>query len=116
VFPVPSAIVELADRHRLVVTVEDGGGHGGFGSAVAAALRDAELDVPLRTVALPQEFLDHGARADLLATFGLTAQDVARRVTEWAAALPADPAVLSPETGTATATDTEQSMERPRRD
>jgi 1-deoxy-D-xylulose-5-phosphate synthase len=105
VFPVPSAIVELADRHRLVVTVEDGGGHGGFGSAVAAALRDAELDVPLRTLALPQEFLEHGSRGDLLASVGLTAQDVARRVTEWAAALPGDPA-----------TDTEESMERPRRD
>src|SRR5581483_5600737 len=29
VFPVPPAIVDLARRHRLVVTVEDGGGHGG---------------------------------------------------------------------------------------
>jgi 1-deoxy-D-xylulose-5-phosphate synthase len=105
VFPVPPAIVDLARRHRLVVTVEDGGGHGGFGSAVAAALRDAEMDVPLRTVALPQEFLEHGSRGDLLASVGLTAQDVARRVTEWAAALPGE-----------LATDTEESMERPRRD
>ena len=91
VIPVPAAIVELAGRHRLVVTVEDSGGHGGFGSAVAGALRDAELDVPLRTIALPQEFLDHGSRGDLLAAAGLTAQDVARRVTEWAAALPSEP-------------------------
>jgi 1-deoxy-D-xylulose-5-phosphate synthase len=112
VFPVPSAIVELADRHRLVITVEDGGGHGGFGSAVAAALRDADLDVPLRTVALPQRFLDHGSRADLLADFGLTAQDVARRVTEWAAALPAElsdePAELSD--------DPAETIEHPSRD
>jgi len=90
VLPVPSAIVELARWHRLVVTIEDGGGHGGFGSAVAAALRDAELDVPLRTCALPQKFLEHGSRSDVLASAGLTAQDVARQVTGWVAALPAE--------------------------
>jgi 1-deoxy-D-xylulose-5-phosphate synthase len=88
VLPVPGALVDLARDHRLVVTVSDCGRHGGFGSAVAAALRDAECDVPLRDLALPQRFLDHGSRADVLHAAGLTAQDVARRVTEWAAALP----------------------------
>ena len=84
VLPVPDALVGLAAGHRLVVTVEDSGRHGGFGSALADALRAAECDVPLRDLALPQQFLEHGNRADLLADLGLTAQDVARRVTEWA--------------------------------
>jgi 1-deoxy-D-xylulose-5-phosphate synthase len=88
VLPVPDALVELAAAHQLVVTVTDSGRHGGFGSALADALRSAECDVPLRDLALPQEFLDHGNRADVLAASGLTVQDVARRVTEWAAALP----------------------------
>jgi 1-deoxy-D-xylulose-5-phosphate synthase len=91
VLPVPRELVRMAGRHRLVVTVEDGGGHGGVGSAVATALRAAEVDVPLRDLALPQRFLDHGSRGDVLASVGLTAQDVARKVTEWAAALPAAP-------------------------
>ncbi|HEX4361335.1 MAG TPA: 1-deoxy-D-xylulose-5-phosphate synthase [Pseudonocardia sp.] len=90
VLPVAEALVTMAARHRLVVTVEDGGGHGGVGSAVAAALRAAEVDVPLRDLALPQRFFDHASRSDVLASVGLTAQDVARRVTEWAAALPAE--------------------------
>jgi len=90
VLPVSDALVTMAGRHRLVVTVEDGGGHGGIGSAVAAALRAAELDVPLRDLALPQRFFEHASRADVLASVGLTAQDVARRVTEWTAALPAE--------------------------
>ncbi|GAA0907991.1 1-deoxy-D-xylulose-5-phosphate synthase [Pseudonocardia zijingensis] len=89
VLPVPEALVDLARSHRLVVPVSDCGRHGGFGSALAAVLRDAECDVPLRDLALPQRFLDHGSRADVLHAAGLTAQDVARRVTEWAAALPA---------------------------
>jgi 1-deoxy-D-xylulose-5-phosphate synthase len=88
VLPVPAALVDLARAHDLVVTVADCGRHGGFGSALADVLRSAECDVPQRDVALPQEFLEHGNRADVLAAVGLTAQDVARRVTEWAAALP----------------------------
>jgi 1-deoxy-D-xylulose-5-phosphate synthase len=95
VLPVPEALVELAAGHRMVVTVEDGGGHGGVGSAIGAALRAAEVDVPLRTLALPQRFLDHGGRADVLASVGLTAQDVARNVTGWAAALPAEPGTVA---------------------
>jgi 1-deoxy-D-xylulose-5-phosphate synthase len=87
VLPVPDALVELARRHRLVVTVSDCGRHGGFGSAVAERLRAAECDVPVRDLAIPQRFLDHGSRDDVLAAIGLTAQGVSRRVTEWAVAL-----------------------------
>ncbi|EHR50542.1 1-deoxy-D-xylulose-5-phosphate synthase [Saccharomonospora marina XMU15] len=85
VLPVAPELVELAASHRLVVTVEDCGRHGGFGSALAAALRDADCDVPLRDLGVPQRFLQHGSREQVLAGVGLTAQDVARKVTEWAA-------------------------------
>jgi 1-deoxy-D-xylulose-5-phosphate synthase len=85
VTPVPAELVGLAARHRLVVTVEDGGRHGGFGWALAAAMRDAEVDVPVRDLGVPQQFQEHGTRAEVLADLGLTAQDVARKVTEWAA-------------------------------
>ncbi|MCW2721272.1 1-deoxy-D-xylulose-5-phosphate synthase [Pseudonocardia sp.] len=88
VLPVPGALVGMARAHRLVVTVSDSGRHGGFGSALSDVLRAAECDVPLRDLSIPQEFLDHGSRGDVLAKAGLTAQDVARRVTEWASALP----------------------------
>lgn len=90
--PVPAQLVEMAARHRMVVTIEDGGRHGGFGWALAAALRDAEVDVPLRDLGVPQQFHDHGTRAEVLAELGLTAQDVARRVTEWAAGRLGEPA------------------------
>ncbi|QFZ17586.1 1-deoxy-D-xylulose-5-phosphate synthase [Saccharothrix syringae] len=93
VFPVPDELVRMAARHRLVVTVEDGGRHGGFGWALAAALRDASVDVPLRDLGIPQEFHQHGERGEVLADLGLTAQDVARRITEWVAA--AQPAEMS---------------------
>ena len=91
VLPVPGVLVDMARAHRLVVTVSDSGRHGGFGSALSDTLRSAECDVPLRDLAIPQRFLEHGSRSDVLSAIGLTAQDVARRVTEWAAALSGDP-------------------------
>jgi 1-deoxy-D-xylulose-5-phosphate synthase len=87
VLPVPEVLARMAARHRLVVSLEDGGRHGGFGWSLAAALRDAELDVPLRDLGVPQRFLAHGSRDEVLADLGLTAQDVARAVTGWAAKL-----------------------------
>ena len=86
VLPVPAELTALAAEHELVVTVSDCGRHGGFGSALSDALRAAELDVRQRDLALPQRYLDHGSRDHVLASAGLTEQDVARQVTEWAAA------------------------------
>jgi 1-deoxy-D-xylulose-5-phosphate synthase len=85
ILPVPTELVELAGRHRLAVSVEDSGRHGGFGSALSGVLRDAGCDVPLRDIGVPQRFHSHASRGEVLAELGLTAQDVARRVTEWAA-------------------------------
>ncbi|MEU9105292.1 1-deoxy-D-xylulose-5-phosphate synthase [Streptomyces xanthophaeus] len=79
--PVDEALAPLADRHRVVVTVEDNGRTGGVGSAVAQALRDAGVDVPLRDFGIPQRFLDHASRKEVMAEIGLTAPDIARQVT-----------------------------------
>lgn len=88
VLPVPPVVVELARDHGLVVTLEDNGVHGGVGSAVSSALRRAEVDVPCRDVAMPQEFQDHASRGEVLTAVGLTDQHVARQITGWVAALP----------------------------
>jgi 1-deoxy-D-xylulose-5-phosphate synthase len=85
--PVPIELVGLARGHRLVVTVEDGVRAGGVGDAVAATLRDADVDVPVRDLGVPAGFHPHGSRAEILAALGLTAQDVARKVTEWVSRL-----------------------------
>jgi len=86
VLPVPEAVAELAAAHKLVVTIEDNGAHGGVGSAVSAALRRAEIDVPCRDAALPQQFFDHASRSEVLAEVGLTDRNIARQITGWIAA------------------------------
>jgi 1-deoxy-D-xylulose-5-phosphate synthase len=79
--PVPVELVGLAREHRLVVTIEDGV-RGGFGDAVATALRDADVATPVRDLAVPKDWHPHGSRGEIFADVGLTAQDVARDVVE----------------------------------
>jgi 1-deoxy-D-xylulose-5-phosphate synthase len=82
VCPVDDALVDLARSARLVVTIEDNGRAGGAGATLAAALRSAEVDVPVRDLGLDREFLAQGKRDGILAATGLSAQAVARRIVE----------------------------------
>jgi 1-deoxy-D-xylulose-5-phosphate synthase len=92
--PVDEAVLAAARQHRLVAVVEDNGRSGGFGDAVARLLRDAEIDVPVRTFGLDQEFLTHGSREEILEAAGLTPQHLARQLTE--AVARRTPATASP--------------------
>jgi 1-deoxy-D-xylulose-5-phosphate synthase len=83
--PLDDALAAAAARHGLVVTGEDNGRVGGFGDAVARLLRDHDIETPVRTFGLPQEFLTHGERADLLDQAGLASQHLARVITEMVA-------------------------------
>ncbi|MFE5614048.1 1-deoxy-D-xylulose-5-phosphate synthase [Streptomyces sp. NPDC056543] len=79
--PVDEALVPLAERHRLVAVVEDGIRTGGVGAAVGQALRDAGVDVPLRTFGIPDQFLGHAKRGEVLADLGLTPVEIAGRIS-----------------------------------
>ncbi|MEU8836275.1 1-deoxy-D-xylulose-5-phosphate synthase [Streptomyces sp. NBC_01707] len=79
--PVDEQLAPLAGQHRLVAVVEDNSRAGGVGSAVGQALRDAGVDVPLRTFGIPEQFLAHGKRAEVLADIGLTPVEIAGRIS-----------------------------------
>ncbi len=80
--PLDGALTDEAARYRVVAVVEDNGRVGAVGDAVARALRDADLDMPVRTFGVEQEFVDHAKRDAILARMGLTPQELARRLTE----------------------------------
>ena len=80
--PVDEAVIAAARQHRLVAVVEDNGRSGGFGDAVSRMLRDNDVDVPVRTFGLPQQFLTHGSRDQILEAAGLSPQHLARQLTE----------------------------------
>jgi 1-deoxy-D-xylulose-5-phosphate synthase len=80
--PLTRDLVDLARRARIVVVVEDGMRAGGVGSAVRDLLGASGADTPVRTFGVPERFLDHGKRADVLAECGLTPQDISRSIIE----------------------------------
>lgn len=80
--PLDPALVSEAARHSVVAVVEDNGRVGAVGDAVARALRDADLDIPVRTFGIEQRFLEHAKRDRILAQMGLDAQGLARKLTE----------------------------------
>ncbi|MFF4694678.1 1-deoxy-D-xylulose-5-phosphate synthase [Streptomyces chattanoogensis] len=79
--PVDPAIPELAAQHAMVAVVEDNSRTCGVGSAIGQALRDAEVDVPLRTFGIPEQFLPHAKRGELLADLGLTPAEIAGSIS-----------------------------------
>lgn len=78
--PVNPALVDLAAQHRLVVNVEDSMVAGGTGSALSQEMRRMRVQTPLMCFGIPQEFLAHASRNEVLAAHGLTGQDIAREV------------------------------------
>lgn len=75
-----AAIIEAAEGHDLLVTVEDNMVAGGAGSAVNEVLASRGLPVPVVNMGLPACFLEHGTRAELLAECGLDASGILHTV------------------------------------
>jgi 1-deoxy-D-xylulose-5-phosphate synthase len=80
VVPVPASIIEMAREHRLVISIEDGIRVGGVGTRIRQDLRSAGVDTAVDELGLPDQFLNHATREQILADAGLTAQDIARDV------------------------------------
>jgi 1-deoxy-D-xylulose-5-phosphate synthase len=91
-------IAYLARTHEALVTVEENVVAGGAGSAVAELLAAEKLAVPILHLGLPDEFIDHGDPAILLAHCGLDAKGIAASIVERfggrKSEAPAPPAVI----------------------
>jgi 1-deoxy-D-xylulose-5-phosphate synthase len=67
-----------------VVTVEEGVLMGGFGSAVLEAASDAGLDTShIHRLGIPDRFIEHGSRSELLADLGLDVPGIVRACRQW---------------------------------
>ena len=56
----------------MIITIEEGVINGGFGSAISEYLHDKSLDYHLVRMGVPDKFIQHGNREELLADIGLT--------------------------------------------
>ncbi|GAB2447259.1 1-deoxy-D-xylulose-5-phosphate synthase [Conyzicola lurida] len=78
VVPVPESIIAFSAEHRIVVSIEDGVRVAGIGTRIRQDLRAAGVDTAVTELGLPDEFLDHGTREQILERVGLTPQHIAR--------------------------------------
>lgn len=89
VIPVADSVVDLAATHAVVMTLEDGVVTGGVGSRVQQRLCDAGVTTPVLVRGVPDEFLPHASREQLIEQVGLDAQsltaDVVAEVLRWRA-------------------------------
>ncbi len=69
---------ELAHTHTRIFTIEEAVINGGLGSAVLEFMeRENICNVKVRCLGLPDEFIEHGAREELLRKYHLTPDEVA---------------------------------------
>jgi 1-deoxy-D-xylulose-5-phosphate synthase len=80
VVPVASSIVDFARDHRIVVSIEDGIRVGGVGTRIRQELRHAGVDTGVDELGLPDEFLEHDTRGNILARVGLTSDSIAAKI------------------------------------
>jgi len=73
-------LLQLARTHDALVTVEEGCLQGGAGSAVIEALQAAGMTLPVLTLGLPDEFIEHGDPGKLLAGLGLDAAGIEQSI------------------------------------
>lgn len=69
-------VQHLARDHRLLVTVEENTVMGGAGSAVNEALNELGITVRILNLGLPDQYIEHGLPADLLAGCGLNVEGI----------------------------------------
>ncbi|MBI5699581.1 1-deoxy-D-xylulose-5-phosphate synthase [Candidatus Saganbacteria bacterium] len=74
-------ILEAAGSADLVVTVEEGTLNGGFGSAVLELLADKGINKQVKRLGLPDAFIEHGKREEILDLYGLTSDKIYQSIS-----------------------------------
>jgi 1-deoxy-D-xylulose-5-phosphate synthase len=75
-------ILNLAAKRGRVLTVEENVAQGGFGSAVLELCADHGLMVPVKRLAIPDQFVEHGSPSILREKYGLDAQGILKGALE----------------------------------
>lgn len=76
-------LVELANSHELLVTIEDQAIMGGAGSAVTELLMSKKAIKPVLNLGLPDQFIKHGTQEEILAELGLDASGIEASIREY---------------------------------
>ena len=75
-------ILDLANSHQLLVTLEENSIAGGAGSAVIELLAEHEVVMPILQLGLPDKFIDHASHQQQLSLVGLDTQQIQERIQQ----------------------------------
>jgi len=78
-------IEELANSHEHLVTLEENAIAGGAGAAVVEYLSSIDNATPVQLIGLPDEFIDHGDRGELLQQCGLHEEGIRAQLDKYVA-------------------------------
>ncbi|HSH30242.1 MAG TPA: 1-deoxy-D-xylulose-5-phosphate synthase, partial [Thiohalobacter sp.] len=80
-----NSVLEAAAGHSRLVTLEENAAAGGAGSAILECLQTHGVQRPLLQLGLPDRFVEHGTREELLAECGLDAAGILEAINRWQA-------------------------------
>ena len=71
-------LTNIAQSHKKIITIEDNTLEGGFGSKVVKFINDNDLDCHVKTMGIPDKFIEHGTREQLLDLVGLSTENLVK--------------------------------------
>jgi len=75
-------ICQLSKTHKRFVTIEENAISGGAGSAVSEYLASQNIQIAVKHLGIPDEFIEHGNPEDLIRICGLDVDGIKRQINE----------------------------------
>ena len=85
--PLPLSLITMAQRYKSMVVLEDGIKHGGIASTISEMFRDEGLAVPIHSIGIPLEFIEHSKREEIFVDLGMTVKTITRQLVTWSSSL-----------------------------
>lgn len=73
-------IMSVADKHSLIVTMEENVLSGGFGEKVRSLLGSKGIETKIMNIAIPDQFVTHGSPETLMAMLGIDEKSIAKKI------------------------------------
>lgn len=88
--PIALSLLTMARRYKSVVVIEDGIRHGGIASTISELFRDNDLQVPIHSIGIPLEFIQHSKRGEILSDLGISVHNITQQLVTWSSQLKDD--------------------------
>lgn len=76
-------IARLKDKYEYFITIEEGAKLGGIGQSISSYLHEIKADNKILNIALPDEFIFEGTRAQMLEYVGLSADKIFKTILDF---------------------------------